>query len=450
MDTDQTHLELATNDHEALAVTPPAQHSDPSGPTPTGIELSGESLLQRFLQYVRIETTADDHSNAVPSTEGQRTLGRLLLEQLRDMGVSECSQNEHGIVRAFLPSNSAQTDVATLVFNAHLDTSPEASGRDVNPHVIQYTGGDIELKNGLRITAQDTPELADLLGKTLITTDGTTLLGGDDKAGVAIIMEILQALSRHPDFPRPHIVGLFTCDEEIGRGVAHVDVAGLRGTVAYTFDGGGHSIINQATFSADLAHVRFRGVNIHPSIAKDRMVNAIKAAAYFLSQLPLDLAPETTADEQGFVHPYEINGGVAEVNLRVLLRDFDTRGLRDQEALLRRIAADAEQAVPGVRVEIEVRAQYRNMEEGLAREPRAMRLALAAHERLGLAPRLEKIRGGTDGSQLTTAGLPTPNLSSGQHNIHSPREFACLEEMQQAVALGLELVRLWSQEPRRP
>lgn len=426
------------------------RHTHLSSSTPIGGESTGDSLLQRFLQYVRIETTADDHSNAVPSTEGQRTLGRLLLEQLRDMGVSECSQNEHGIVKAWLPSNSDRSDVATLVFNAHLDTSPEASGREVSPQVLTYSGGDIRLANGLEITCQETPELAALVGKTLITTDGTTLLGGDDKAGVAIIMEILQALSRRPDLPRPHVVGLFTCDEEIGRGVAHVDVAGLGGTVAYTFDGGGHSIINQATFSADLAQVRFRGVNIHPSIAKDRMVNAIKAAAYFLSQLPPDLAPETTADAQGFLHPYEISGGVAEANLRVLLRDFDTQGLRDQEALLRQVGTATETAVPGVRVEIEVRAQYRNMEEGLALEPRAMRLALAAHEQLGLTPQLEKIRGGTDGSQLTAAGLPTPNLSSGQHNIHSPREFACLEEMQQAVALGLELVRLWSQESHRP
>jgi tripeptide aminopeptidase len=408
------------------------------------------SLLERFLEYVRVETTANADSSSVPSTPGQLELGRLLVSQLRGMGIENAQQDKQGVVRASLPSNQLpETDAATLVFNSHMDTAPDASGRNVQPQVLIYQGGDIELLNGGKITEQQTPELGKLIGKTLITTNGETLLGGDDKAGVSIIMEIARHLSANPDFPRPNVLFLFTCDEEIGRGVASIDVASLHGTVAYTFDGGGRGVVNHATFSANAALVEFQGVNIHPAIAKDRMINAIRAAAHFLAQLPADWSPERTEGDDGFIHPYEISGGVAAVRLRLILRDFETKNLLAQETYLRNAAARTEEVFSGLRIRVDVQPQYRNMEDGLRHEPRAMQFAIRAHELLNITPKLEKIRGGTDGSQLTAQGLPTPNLSSGQHNIHSPLEFACLEEMAEAYEIGLQLVRLWSQEPRR-
>lgn len=413
------------------------------------VQIQNQSLLERFLQYVQIETTADPNSSAVPSTPGQLELGRVLLSQLHAMDLANATQDQSGVVRALLPSNDLpETQAATLVFNAHIDTAPDASGRGVQPQVLLYQGGDIELSNGLRITTEKTPELSKLNGKTLITTNGETLLGGDDKAGIAIIMEIAQHLTSNPSFPRPNVLFLFTCDEEIGRGVATIDVAGLNGTVAYTFDGGGRGVVNHATFSANAAVVEFQGVNIHPAIAKDRMINSIRGVGHFLAQLPADWSPECTEADDGFLHPYEISGSVASVRLRFILRDFITENLLAQETCLRNAAARTEEAFPGMRVRVDVHPQYRNMEEGLRHEPRAMQLALRAHDILNVTPKLEKIRGGTDGSQFTAHGLPTPNLSSGQHNIHSPLEFACLEEMADAYEIGLQLVRLWSSEPR--
>lgn len=417
-------------------------------PSPA-VSSSMASLLDRFIRYVRVETTADADSTVVPSTPGQLELGRRLVAELTELGIERVSQDAAGVVRGYLPSNArAAESAATLVFNSHVDTAPDCSGRDVKPSVLKYQGGDIVLTNGLKIRANETPELSGLVGKTLITTDGNTLLGGDDKAGVAIIMEIAAHLAANPDFPRPNVLFLFTCDEEIGRGVASIDVPDLGGTVAYTFDGGGSGVINHATFSANQAVVEFTGVNIHPAIAKDRMVNALRAAGHFLAQLPPEMSPERTEGDEGFVHPYQISGGVASVRLQLILRDFATEKLVQQETLLQNAAERTRAAIPGIQVEVAVVPQYRNMEEGLADEPRAMELAWQAHANLGITPKLEKIRGGTDGSQFTAQGLPTPNLSAGQHNIHSPLEFACLEEMAQAREIGLQLVRLWSREPK--
>jgi len=406
-------------------------------------------LLDRFIRYVEIETTADAHSSSVPSTHGQLELGRLLVAELRDLGIEQVSQDGTGVVRGYLSSNVSPPELApTLVFNSHVDTAPDCSGQGVKPAVLKYTGGDITLANGRQIRAVETPDLAGLVGKTLITTDGTTLLGGDDKAGVAIIMEIASHLAANPDFPRPNVLFLFTCDEEIGRGVASIDVPALGGTVAYTFDGGGSGVVNHATFSANQAVVEFTGVNIHPAIAKDRMINAVRALGHFLSQLPAELSPEQTEGDDGFIHPYEVSGGVAALRLQLILRDFDTEKLVQQETLLQNAAERTRLAIPGVQVRVAVTPQYRNMEEGLSSEPRAVELARQAHANLGITPKMEKIRGGTDGSQFTAQGLPTPNLSSGQHNIHSPLEFACLEEMAEAREIGLQLVRLWSRERR--
>jgi len=401
------------------------------------------TLLERFLQYVQIETTSDPASQSVPSTACQLDLGRVLLDQLKEMGVSDCSLNENGVVLGTIETNQPG-DQPTLIFNAHIDTSPDASGKNVKPNVLEYQGGDITLQNGEVITVEKTPALKGLVGKTLITTDGTTLLGGDDKAGVSIIMEIAKFLCENPDHPRPHVKVLFTCDEEIGRGTYQLDVPALGGTVCYTFDGGGEGVIDDATFSADHAVITFKGINIHPAMAKDKMVNAIRAAGYFLSLLPPDISPECTEGLEGFVHPYDLSGSVQLAEVKILLRDFDSENLRNQEAMIREKVQTTLKQFPGLSVDVQVSKQYRNLAEGLAKEPRALELAKKAMSDLGIEYRLDQIRGGTDGSQLTEKGLPTPNLSSGQHNLHCEREFACAEQMQQAVEVGKNLVRLWA------
>lgn len=407
--------------------------------------MNRQRLLDRFLQYVRMDTTANEQSSTYPSTPGQLELGRLLTAQLRELGLSAATQNVHGIVTALIPGNLPGRH-PVVAFNAHVDTSPETSGANVRPQVIDsYTGGDIVLPGDRTkvISASSCPELANCLGHTLITTDGSTLLGADDKAGVAIIMELAQHLVEHPEIPHGPVRLLFTCDEEIGRGTQHVDLPQIAADVCYTFDGGGANQIDHETFSADLALVTVQGVNIHPSIAKDRMVNAVRIAGNFLERLPRQLAPERTAGRDGFLHPYTIEGGVAQVVVRILLRDFETKRLAAHAEVVRQAAAAAEADFPGCSISVEIRKQYRNMAEGLAREPRAVQYAIEAHQRLGRTPELTIVRGGTDGSQLTEKGLPTPNLSSGQHNIHSPLEWASLDEMLAACEVGVEIVRRW-------
>ncbi len=409
--------------------------------------MDSERLLQRFLRYVAIETTANDGTQEYPSSAGQWTLGRLLAEELRAMGWSEVEQDEHGLVLATLPARNASPDAPTIVLNAHLDTSPEMPGGNIRPQVIRsYAGGDLRLEHaGAVIRVAENPELSELHGCTLITTDGRTLLGADDKAGVAIIMELAERLKEQPDLAHGRLRLLFTCDEEIGRGVQHVDIPALDAQVCYTVDGPGHGQIDVETFSADLATLTFRGANIHPAIAYGRMVNAVKAAAALLELLPRDeRSPETTQEREGFLHPYALEAGVAEATLKVLLRDFDTPRLRDYESMLRQLAHQVMERFPGLQIDCAVTAQYRNLGDGLAREPRAVALALKAYERLGLACRRSIIRGGTDGSRFTELGLPTPNLSSGQHNPHSNLEWACLDEMEQSVRVLTQLVTLWS------
>jgi len=337
-----------------------------------------------------------------------------------------------------------------IAFIAHVDTSPETSGRNVRPIIHRhYDGSDITLPGDpskvLRVA--DNPELARLKGGTIITTDGTTLLGSDNKGGVAVIMETAAYLMAHPEVPHGPIRICFTCDEEIGHGVDHVDLAKLGAHVAYTLDGGGKGEIDVETFSADLAIVTITGVNIHPSIGKGRMINAVRLAGMFLDRLPRQLlAPETTADREGFLHPYRIEGGVAEVVLRILLRDFDTARLTDHADLLRTAARLLAAEYPKAKIDVNVTPQYRNMADGLMKEPRAVAFAEEAMRRVGLEPQRTIVRGGTDGSRLTELGLPTPNLSTGEHNIHSPLEWTCLEEMQTAVQVLVELAQVWNKE----
>jgi tripeptide aminopeptidase len=288
--------------------------------------------------------------------------------------------------------------------------------------------------------------LKDVVGSTLITSDGTTLLGADDKAGIAVIIQAAAHLMNNRQRQHGPVRTCFTCDEEIGRGVDHVDLDQLGAVACYTLDGSGADTIDVETFSADMALVTVVGKNIHPSIARDKMINAVRAAGDFLARLPRErLAPEVTEGRDGFVHPYEISGGVSDVRLKILLRDFDSTALTDQADLLRQTAEETKKVYPGVEFEIDVQTQYRNMAEGLIREPRAVDNARRALEKLGATARLAIVRGGTDGSRLTEMGLPTPNLSTGQHTPHSPLEWACLEEMQHAADWIVAIAETWAE-----
>ncbi len=407
------------------------------------------TLLDRFCRYVRIDTTAVENAGTYPSSPGQLELGRMLAEELRAMGVRDAAQDEHGIVVATLPATVSHPS-PTIAWIAHVDTSPETTGRNVKPIIHEnYQGGDIVLPGDPSkvIRVSDNPELLNLKGHTLVTTDGTTLLGADDKAGVAVIMEAAAQLMARPELPHGPIRICFTCDEEIGHGVDRVDLKKLGAVAGYTLDGGGVGEIDGETFSADLAVVTVRGVNIHPAIAKGRMINAVRLAGLFLDRLPrLTQSPETTADREGFLHPYRIDGGVAETTIRILLRDFETPRLAERAELLRAVARTVVAEYPGASIDVTVTPQYRNMAEGLAKEPRAVAFAQEAMRRAGVEPKLTIVRGGTDGSRLTEIGLPTPNLSTGEHNLHSPLEWTCLEEMATAARVLMELARVWAGE----
>ena len=405
-----------------------------------------DTLLDRFLRYVRIDTQADDKSSTYPSSPGQLVLGKMLRDELLAMGLKDAVQNEHGLVFATVPANVP--GAPTIAFNAHVDTNPENSGKNVNPQVIRnYPGGDIVLPKDTSkvIRASENPDLNAVVGKTVITTDGTTLLGADDKAGLAVIMEAARLLVEDPSIPHGPVRIVFTCDEEIGFGVKHLEPAQVGAVVAYTLDGMASGEIEDETFSADAATVTVTGVNIHPSIAKGRMINAVRLAGMFLDRLPKrTMSPETTAGRDGFLHPLTIEGGTGEVKIGFLLRSFDTSELAVQAEILREIARQVEREHPGAKVKVETRKQYRNMRDGIAKEPRAIEYAAEATRRAGMEPRFKIIRGGTDGAMLSEKGLPTPNLSTGEHNPHSPLKWTCLEEMQAAVRVVIELCQVWA------
>jgi tripeptide aminopeptidase len=411
--------------------------------------MNRQRLLQRFLRYVQIDTTAVPDAGVYPSSPGQLELGRLLLAELQAIGLADARQDQHGIILATVPP-TVEFAVPTIAFCAHLDTSPETSGKGVHPQVVEnYPGGDLPLPGNQNqiIRLADNPELSALIGRTIITSDGTTLLGADDKAGLAVIMETAQWLVEHPAIRHGPIRLCFTCDEEIGHGVDKLDLAQIGAAACYTLDGHATDELDVETFSADLATVTVTGVNIHPSIAKGRMTNAVRAAAAFCARLPRDqLAPEATDGRQGFLHPYDIAGGVAEVRLKILLRDFDAAQLAAQADLLRQIAAQVMLEFPAAKIQIAAEPQYRNMAEGLAREPRAAAYAEEALKILGRTAKRTIVRGGTDGSRLSELGLPTPNLSCGQHNPHSSLEWACLDEMLQSVEWLISLAQVWAEK----
>lgn len=408
-----------------------------------------DTILDRFCRYVKIDTQAKEDAGTYPSTPGQWDLARLLVTELKQLGLKDVEIDDHCIVMATLPATPGAKNAPVTAWVAHVDTSPETSGRNVKPIVHRdYRGGDITLPGdpGKVIRVADNPDLKNLIGKTLVTSDGTTLLGADDKAGIAAIMAAVEHLLANPQLRHGPIRICFTCDEEIGHGVDHVDLKKLGAVVAYTLDGSGQGELDGETFSADLAIATVTGVNTHPSEGKGKMVNAVRILSQFIARMPWEtLSPETTDGRDGFLHPYVIEGGVAKASCRILLRDFVTAKLADEAELLRGIAAKLQAEHPKAKIEVAVTKQYRNMGDGLAKEPRALAHAEKAMQRAGLSPKRTIIRGGTDGSRLTELGLPTPNLSTGEHNPHSPLEWTCVEQMQKAADVLVELAQVWAE-----
>ena len=406
-----------------------------------------DRLLERFLRYVRIETTADAGSETYPSSSGQWKLGGELVRDFHRMGLADAHQDSHGLVHATIPATT-DTSGPALAFFAHMDTSPEASGFNVRPRVIEaYDGRPIVLESGEIIEPDEIDGSPDLRGHTLVVTDGKTLLGGDDKAGVAILMEAAHTLIENSHLSHGPVHLCLTCDEEIGSGTDHIDLNRFDAIAGYTLDGGGRGVIDVETFSADAATVMFKGRNIHTSIAKGRMKNAIRVAADFIASMPRDaMTPETTEGREGFIHVHEVHGGVSETFVQLILRSFDEADLETQAELIRQRAADAIANAAGVTAEISIRRQYRNLGEGLAKVPEAVEFAVECYREMGIEPIREIVRGGTDGSQLTEKGLPTPNLSSGQYNIHSTSELASVDDMMFATEHMLRLCQRWGRE----
>ena len=406
-------------------------------------------LQDRFLRYVKIDTQSDETSRSIPSTMKQLDLCDLLKDECEALDLKEVQLNAGGTLTATIPSNVSHKS-PTITWFAHVDTSPEYSGKNVKPVVHEnYSGGDIVLPGDSSqvIRVSEHPELKELHGCTIITTDGTTLLGSDDKSGVAVIMDAAEYLMNHSEISHGPIRICFTCDEEIGKGVEQVDIENLDSVCGYTLDGDAHGKVDCETFSADQAIVRVKGINTHPSIGKDAMVNAIRILCQFLSELPTSSdAPEVTDGRDGFIHPYHLEGEVSQATARLILRDFETSKLKEYATLLESIAEPLRQKYPRASITIDIHKQYRNMREGLKKEPRALLFALEATKRAGMEPIQTIIRGGTDGSFLTEKGLPTPNLSTGTHSPHCPLEWTCLEEMEQARNVLIELAQLWGEE----
>ena len=403
------------------------------------------NVLDRFLRYVTIDTRADESSATSPSTPGQLVLQRLLEQELREIGLPDVTVDEHGYLMATIPATTTR-ELPVIGFIAHVDTSPEMDGANVKPMVHRaWDGRDIVLPDdpSAVLRAADDAALAGRIGDDIVTASGTTLLGADDKAGVAIVVEAAAYLAAHPEIAHGPVRIAFTPDEEIGRGADRFDVARFGAACAYTLDGGGAGELEYESFSADVMRVTFLGFNTHPGYARGTMVNAIKAAARFIDRLPADrLSPETTHGYEGYVHPYQLEASVDRTSVRVLLRDFAAAALRDHQALVEQLAREAA-AATGTRVEFEVKEQYRNMREVLDRHPAVVARARDAIRRAGLTPVEKPIRGGTDGSRLSFMGLPTPNLFAGEHNFHSRLEWTSRQELEQAVRTVVELVRLW-------
>ena len=404
-----------------------------------------EDAAARLIRYAQIDTQSDEDSETYPSTEGQLVLLRLLRDELEGLGLADAAIDGNGYVTATLPP-TVDRDAPAIALFAHVDTAREANGK-ANPRRIAYDGGEIELgDSGQVIRPSESPELAHHAGHELIVTDGTSLLGADDKAGVAEILAAIGYLAANTDVPHGPITVVFNPDEEIGRGVIHLPVDELGVVAAYTVDGSTAGEVQSETFSGAQVRMKIRGRAIHPGWAKDELVNAIKLAAEIVERLPKErLSPETTEGRDGYVHPVTVQGDSSEVELRFIVRDFDDATLDEHIAFLHALAEEVCAAEPRCSVSFDDRIQYRNMAAALSQHPEIVANLEEAVRRVGLEPRHTSIRGGTDGSSLTEMGLPTPNIFTGGHDAHSEREWICVEDMGLAAATLVELVKVWAE-----
>ena len=407
-----------------------------------------KSIETRFCEYVQIDTQSDPNSLSQPSTEKQKDLSRVLVGELLEMGLSDAHLDEFGYVYATLPSN-VEHKVPVLCFCAHVDTSPDCTGAGVKPLVHRnYQGQDLILPDDTSqvITTKDHPYLLERIGDDIVTASGTTLLGADDKAGVAVIMDFVQHMVNHPELPHGDIRILFTPDEEIGRGVDKVDMEKLGAVVGYTLDAGERGCYEDETFSADGAKVHFYGVSAHPGYAKDKLVNALKIAGEFLAALPKgEWSPETTEDTQGFVHPVAMGGVAEHAWVQFIVRDFKTPKLMEHEDRLRGLMDEVVSRYPGASANMEVMEQYRNMKEVVDLDPRISALAIRAIEKAGIEPQLTRARGGTDGSRLSFMGLPCPNIFTGEMAFHGKHEYVSVQDMQKSSEVLVHLAGLWTE-----
>lgn len=406
------------------------------------------TAAERLLRYVRIDTQSDPESPAQPSTEKQKDLSRLLITELQAMGVMDAELDAHGYVYATIPATSDK-DVPVLCFCAHVDTAPDCSGAHVKPIMHRHwDGSDIVLPDdpSVVISKNNHPYLKEKIGDDIITGSGTTLLGADDKAGVAIIMDLARILLENPSIKHGKIRLLFTPDEEIGRGTDKVDMAKLDADFGYTLDGGELGSLEGETFSADGMTVDFYGVSAHPGAAKNKLVSAIKVASAFIASLPSDgWSPETVEGQQGFVHPVSIAGSTEQATVKFIIRDFDTVMLARHEQRLEKLAQEAAARFPGAKVTVSVEEQYRNMREILDQAPHVMDHAETAYRRAGITVKRQSVRGGTDGSRLSFMGLPCPNLFTGEMALHSKEEYVSVQDMEKSVAMLVELVQVWEE-----
>jgi tripeptide aminopeptidase len=406
------------------------------------------AVTERLLRYVVIDTQSDPASSTCPSTEKQKDLGRLLAAELKELGLADAHLDEHGYVYATIPATTTKR-VPVICFCSHMDTSPDCSGKDVKPQIVRnYQGGDITLPGDRNqvIRVAEHPELKNQIGNDIVTTDGTTLLGADNKAGLAEIMDATRFLLANPQIKHGVIKILFTPDEEIGRGVDKVDIKKLGADFGYTMDGETVGHLEDETFSADAAVVTIQGVSAHPGFAKGRMEHAIKIASAIVDRLPKDTcSPETTSDREGFLHPTNISGTLESATLQFIVRDFTEQGLKQKESLLEDIVRDVIKGFPHSSYRIEIKEQYRNMKVVLDRHPEIIENAMEAICRAGLKPVKSSIRGGTDGSRLSFMGLPCPNIFAGEHAFHSRLEWVSRQDMEKAVQTIVHLATIWEE-----
>ena len=404
------------------------------------------AVLDRFLRYVQYDTQSDENSDSYPSTSKQLVLLKDLADELGSLGLTDAVIDQYGYVTATIPPTSRKR-VPAIAFIAHVDTSPELTGANVRPIVHrQYDGRDLVLPDDPTavLRTADCPPLAERLGDDIVTASGTTLLGADNKAGVAEIVTAAAHLMAHPEIPHGPIKIAFTPDEEVGRGTQHFDVDAFGATCAYTMDGSTRGDLEYESFSADAMTLTFVGFNTHPGYAKDRLINAIKVTADFIGHLPREMSPEATDGYDGFVHPYVLQGGSEHASVRLIVRDFKTGGLKDKEEMVERLAMEAASRY-GARVEVSIEEQYRNMREVLDRHPQVVDYAREAIRRAGIPVRERPIRGGTDGSKLSFMGLPTPNIFAGEHNFHSRLEWVSVQDMEKAVEVIVNLAVIWNE-----